>query len=110
MQIQSQTQAADPTQLANTSSTPPAPAASSNIDGLANENTFLQLLIAQIKNQDPTNPTDSVQFLSQLAQFSQLEQLIGIRQELQPPAATGASSTGTTNSGSGTTSAAGTTN
>jgi flagellar basal-body rod modification protein FlgD len=41
--------------------------------------------VAQIKNQDPTNPTDSVQFLSQLAQFSQLEQLIGIRQELKTP-------------------------
>ena len=60
---------------------PPRP----SIDGLATENTFLQLLVAQIKNQDPTNPTDSVQFLTQLAQFSQLEQLIGIRQELQPP-------------------------
>ncbi|MBZ5676707.1 MAG: hypothetical protein LAP61_20905 [Acidobacteriia bacterium] len=68
------------------------PAAPPSIDGLATENTFLQLLVAQIKNQDPTNPTDSVQFLTQLAQFSQLEQLIGIRQELQPPA----SSTGTT--------------
>ena len=64
----------------------------SSVDGLANENTFLQLLVAQIKNQDPTNPTDSVQFLSQLAQFSQLEQLIGIRQELKTP---GSSTSGT---------------
>jgi len=70
---------------------------------LANENTFLQLLVAQIKNQDPTNPTDSVQFLTQLAQFSQLEQLIGIRQELQPAT----SATGTTNQNGATT---GTTN
>jgi flagellar basal-body rod modification protein FlgD len=88
MQIQS----TDPSQLADTTSgqTPPA---TPKIDGLANENTFLQLLVAQIKNQDPTNPTDSVQFLTQLAQFSQLEQLIGIRQELQPA---GTSQTGTT--------------
>lgn len=99
MQIQSQTQATDPTQLANTASTEQTPAAGSNIDGLANENTFLQLLVAQIKNQDPTNPTDSIQFLSQLAQFSQLEQLIGIRQELKPPAA----STSTTNQAGGAT-------
>jgi flagellar basal-body rod modification protein FlgD len=49
---------------------------------LANTNTFLQLLVAQIKNQDPTNPTDSVQYVSQLAQFSELEQVIGIRDEL----------------------------
>jgi flagellar basal-body rod modification protein FlgD len=41
---------------------------------------FLQLLVAQIKNQDPLNPTDSIQFVSQLAQFSQLEQVIAIRQ------------------------------
>jgi flagellar basal-body rod modification protein FlgD len=97
MQIQSQTQHADVTQpSAASSSNPTVP---TNVDGLANENTFLQLLVAQIKNQDPTNPTDSVQFLGQLAQFSQLEQLIGIRQELQPSASTSATNgtTGTTN-------------
>lgn len=37
-------------------------------------NAFLQLLIAQMKNQDPTNPTDSAQQLAQLASFSQVEQ------------------------------------
>jgi flagellar basal-body rod modification protein FlgD len=51
---------------------------------------FLQLLVAQIKNQDPLNPTDSVQFVSQLAQFSQLEQVIAIRSDLE---AQGAAST-----------------
>ena len=91
MQIQNNAQPRDVTQ----STDPTASATSalpSNVDGLANENTFLQLLVAQIKNQDPTNPTDSVQFLSQLAQFSQLEQLIGIRQELKTP---GSSTSGT---------------
>ena len=43
---------------------------------------FLKLLVAQIKNQDPTNPTDSTQFVSQLAQFSELEQVIAIRGDL----------------------------
>ena len=43
---------------------------------------FMQLLVAQIKNQNPLNPTDGVQFLSQLAQFSELEQLININSEL----------------------------
>lgn len=37
-------------------------------------NAFLQLLIAQMKNQDPTNPTDPTQFMSQLASFSAVEQ------------------------------------
>lgn len=82
MQIQNQTLPVDLSKFTEAKADAPS-TASSNIDGLANENTFLQLLVAQIKNQDPTNPADSVQFLGQLAQFSQLEQLIGIRQELQ---------------------------
>jgi flagellar basal-body rod modification protein FlgD len=36
---------------------------------------FLQLLVAQIKNQDPLNPTDSSQSIAQMAQFSALEQM-----------------------------------
>ena len=43
---------------------------------LADKNTFLRLLTTQLSNQDPTNPMDNEQFLSQLAQFSSLEQLI----------------------------------
>jgi flagellar basal-body rod modification protein FlgD len=46
------------------------------------KDAFLQLLVAQVKNQDPLNPTDGVQFLTQLAQFSQLEQMIGMRADL----------------------------
>ena len=57
----------------------PAP---KTVDQLANKETFLQLLVAQIRNQDPLNPADGIEFLSQLAQFSQLEQLIGIRSAL----------------------------
>jgi flagellar basal-body rod modification protein FlgD len=53
------------------------------VDELANKETFLQLLVAQIKNQDPLQPTDGIQFVSQLAQFSQLEQLIGIKGDLE---------------------------
>ena len=48
---------------------------------------FLQLLVAQIRNQDPLNPADSVQFVSQLAQFSELEQIISIRELLEGAAA-----------------------
>ena len=45
-------------------------------------NAFLQLLVAQLKNQDPTQPTDSTQFLSQLASFSQVEQSIAANAKL----------------------------
>ena len=37
---------------------------------------FLQLLIAQLKNQDPTKPMDSGQYVSQLASLSNLEQTV----------------------------------
>jgi flagellar basal-body rod modification protein FlgD len=63
---------------------------------LTNENTFLQLLVAQIKNQDPLNPTDSVQFIGQLVQFSQLEQLLGINQGIQTLVNAGKTSTSST--------------
>jgi flagellar basal-body rod modification protein FlgD len=46
------------------------------------KNMFLQLLVAQIKNQDPMSPADGVQFLTQLAQFQQLEQAINSGQDL----------------------------
>ena len=39
------------------------------------KNAFLQLLVTQLKNQDPTNPQDTSQMASQLAQFTSLEQL-----------------------------------
>lgn len=39
-------------------------------------NTFLQLLIAQARNQDPTNPTDPAQYVQQFASLSQVEQSV----------------------------------
>jgi len=61
-----------------------------------NENEFLTLLVAQIKNQDPTNPTDSTQFVTQLAQFSELEQMIAIRSDIESQMASTTQNTGST--------------
>ena len=48
---------------------------------------FLKLLVTQIRYQNPLNPADGAEFLAQLAQFSGLEQMIAIRQELETIAA-----------------------
>ena len=51
---------------------------------------FMSLLVAQLKNQDPLNPMDNQQFAVQLAQFSQLEQLVSINGKIgDDKAATG---------------------
>jgi len=52
------------------------------VDPLANKATFLQLLVAQLKNQDPESPTDGTAFVTQLAQFSTLENSLASRQDL----------------------------
>lgn len=40
------------------------------------QDAFLKLLMAQLQNQDPLQPTDGTQFVTQLAQFSQVEQSV----------------------------------
>jgi flagellar basal-body rod modification protein FlgD len=68
--------ASDPTA---TKTTPPAASPTSS---LASEQVFLQLLVAQLKNQDPLSPADGLQFVSELAQFSNLEQSTQSRSDL----------------------------
>jgi flagellar basal-body rod modification protein FlgD len=50
---------------------------------LAERDTFLRLLVAQVQNQDPLNPQEPIEFVSQLAQFSQLETLLSMRTSLE---------------------------
>ncbi len=50
---------------------------------------FMALLVAQIKNQDPTSPMDNAQFTSQITQFSMLEQLETMSASLQDNVAVG---------------------
>ena len=48
---------------------------------------FLTLFVAQLRNQDPLNPMDDKEYVSQLAQFSSLEQLTNISSGLEGMAA-----------------------
>ncbi|MBP1861882.1 flagellar hook assembly protein FlgD [Rhizobium herbae] len=48
-----------------------------------NYDSFLKLLVAQMKNQDPTEPMDSTEQIAQLATFSQVEQTIKTNTNLE---------------------------
>jgi flagellar basal-body rod modification protein FlgD len=66
---------------------------------------FLQLLVAQLENQDPMDPADGAQFLGELAEFQQLEQSMttgqdvsAIRQDLDQLVGSSSGTTSTANS------------
>jgi flagellar basal-body rod modification protein FlgD len=59
---------------------------------LGDKDTFLKLLVAQLKYQDPSNPADSTQFLAQTAQFTQVEKLGDIADLLKTQRMVGVSS------------------
>jgi flagellar basal-body rod modification protein FlgD len=49
----------------------------------ADTGTFLRLLVTQVRNQDPLEPQDPTEFVSQLAEFSSLEQLLNMNKQLE---------------------------
>lgn len=67
MQIAADNSIASPSPVASTASR-----SSPSLD----YDAFLRLLIAEMKNQDPTNPIDSSQYVAQLATFSGVEQAV----------------------------------
>lgn len=91
-----------------------AGAAASSSTGLGSttpsEGVFLQLLVSQLQNQDPLNPTDSTTFVTQLAQFSELEQVMAIRGDTDTLAADASQSGAATASQTGSTTTDPTTN
>lgn len=52
-------------------------------DTLLNEQTFMQLLVTQLQNQDPLNPTDPTEFVTQLAQLSSVEATSNVANQMQ---------------------------
>lgn len=69
------------TTTATASTTPAVSSATAAGLGSLTSSDFLQLLVAQITNQDPLNPVSSSQFMSQTAELSTLEQITALSQE-----------------------------
>lgn len=55
--------------------------------GSVDKNAFLQILVAELSNLDPTADTDSTQYISQLAQFSTMEQMSNLNTTMSNSAA-----------------------
>jgi flagellar basal-body rod modification protein FlgD len=60
---------------------------SSGLNQLDNSQTFLQLLVAQLENQDPTNPADPTQFMTEIAQLTAVQSQTSLSAEEQTVAA-----------------------
>jgi flagellar basal-body rod modification protein FlgD len=52
-------------------------------DPFTSKDTFLKLLVAQLQYQNPLDPADPMGFVTQLAQFSSLEQTLAMHEELK---------------------------
>lgn len=55
---------------------------STSANATVSQDQFLQLLVTQLQNQDPDNPTDQTQMLAQLAQFSSLSEMQTLNQTM----------------------------
>jgi flagellar basal-body rod modification protein FlgD len=62
-----------PTPVATSTTSTSSSTSTSSLSNSVNSADFLKLLVAQLQNQDPLNPVSDTEFLSQLAQFSQLQ-------------------------------------
>ena len=66
----------------NSAATAAASAASGASNDTLTQSDFLQLMVTQMQNQDPTSPTDPSQFLGQLAQMSEVSSLQNMQSTL----------------------------
>lgn len=72
-------------QRANAAATPPPstpPSGSTKDSSTITSSDFLVLLVAELKNQDPTKPTDPTAYVQQLVGVNSLEQLIDLNKQI----------------------------
>ena len=67
---------------ATNAATPDSTSSPPTTGGLS-ETNFFQIMSAELANQDPTSPTNSTQFITQMAQFSELSALTSMQTDLQ---------------------------
>ena len=80
--------AADATAHAAAAAPPSSPrSAPANSAGQLGQNDFLKLMIAQLQSQDPLNPGNTNEYISELAQFTQVEQTTNLANASQLSAA-----------------------
>ena len=69
------------------SSTPASTTGVTNSSQALDKNTFLKLMMVQMQNQDPLNPSDPTQYMGELAQLTTLEQTTNMAQSAAQSAA-----------------------
>src|SRR5262249_46904283 len=85
----------------STTTAPPSTSSAAPSSAQSQQNEFLQLLVAQLQSQNPLDPMDGTQFVSQLAEFSSLQELTGMHTDLNniqsylQPATTGTTTSST---------------
>lgn len=99
--IQSQAATSGTSGSSGTSGTSGTSGSSGSDNGLSStdlQTTFLNLLVTELQNQDPTQPVDPTEMVSQMVSLNQLDQLISINQTLTslttPPSTSGTGATG----------------
>lgn len=76
----------DPTSPAYSAAPTPYAAQRRAEGSFLGKDDFLKLLIGQMQNQDPLNPTDGAAYMAQMTQFSILEQITNLGQTTQAAA------------------------
>jgi flagellar basal-body rod modification protein FlgD len=70
------------TPVNNTTANPASLGSALGTNKAMGRDAFLKLLVAQLKHQDPLKPQDNAEFVAELAQFSSLEQAMGVNDRL----------------------------